>query len=780
MSRLEHERVMGLLAEAMELPQQQRRTFLDSTCAGAPELRRELEELLRYVPAAGEVFDAASSRFVHADTPPRIGHYRILEPLGEGGMAVVYKAYQLHPVRRTVAIKLIKLGMDTRQFVARFESERQALAMMDHPNVARVIDAGSTDTGRPYFVMEYVPGRPILQYCDARQLTVRQRLELFAHVCDAVEHAHRKGIIHRDIKNTNVLVPEVDGTPVPKVIDFGVAKAVTQPLDDRALQTEVGQLIGTPECMSPEQALSGGSDVDTRSDVYSLGVLLYELVTGAPPIARDVLRGAGYEQVRKIVGESDPPRPGARVASLAAEEAARVADARGTSAAALIRELRHELEWVPLKAMRKDREQRYGSAGELADDLRNALAHRPLRAGPETVRYRLGKFVRRHRAPVLAGAAVAVALLIGAVVSGVLAVQLKRQADAARAGMREAEAANADAQAVIEFLTGDVIGGADPAVTRGRELSVREAVDRAAASVAQTFRDRPRVEAAVREALALTYRALGRTDDALPHARAALELRQGTLGPDHPDALGSTATLASLLRRQGNFSQAEPLYRDVLLKRRALLGEDDRRTLSALSDLALVLQEMGDLDQAEPVARQAVEGYRRVLGNDHGYTLTATNNLALLLHRRGKLAEAEPLYREVLAARRKLLGDDHPTTLISINNLSGLLQDLGRLDEAEPLAREAAERSRAVLGPDHPNTLVALNNLVALLGDRHRFAEAEPLAREVVAQARRLMGDNHPQTVTMIRNLSGNLRAQGKTAEADQVLRRAASTAPAD
>src|SRR5688572_1846858 len=346
MSRLDQDRVMSILADAVELPAPARRAFLDSTCATEPELRREVEELLACADPAAAAFEAAEQQIVQPD-PGRIGPYELVEPIGEGGMAVVYKARQHHPVKRTVAIKLIKLGMDTRQFVARFESERQALAMMDHPNVARVFDAGSTGSGRPYFVMEHVPGEPILDWCDARRLALRDRLALFVPVCEAVEHAHRKGIIHRDLKSSNVLVTEVDGRALPKVIDFGVAKAISRPLTDRTMFTEHGQLIGTPEYMSPEQAERGMADVDTRSDVYSLGVLLYELIAGVQPLPSDVWRSGSLDHVQRIIREAGLARPSTRLGTLARDDATAVAQRRGLPVQTLIRELRSELEWIP-------------------------------------------------------------------------------------------------------------------------------------------------------------------------------------------------------------------------------------------------------------------------------------------------------------------------------------------------------------------------------------------------------------------------------------------------
>jgi len=465
-----------------------------------------------------------------------IDRYKIVDVLGEGGMGMVYLAQQKEPIRRKVALKVIKPGMDSARVIARFEAERQALALLDHPNIAQIYDAGTTEGGRPYFVMECVKGLPITEYCDHHQLSIQDRLALFQQVCHAVQHAHQKGIIHRDLKPSNILVSVEQDKAVPKIIDFGVAKAMSQPLTERTLITEDTQMLGTPEYVSPEQLDITSQDIDTRSDVYSLGVLLYELLTGVLPFDSETLRGGGVEHIRKVIRETDPKTPSTRLTKLG-EEAGKVADNRRTEIATLAKCLHRELEWIPLKAMRKERAECYRSASELADDIDSYLKGTPLIAGPPTTIYRLKKFVRRNAMLSVAVLAVAVTLILGLAATTAMYLRSERALDKEASARTEAKQALDQAETVSDFLQ-NILGPEN--FSEVQEFDLNHVLDMAAEGLEGRFVGQPLVEASIRYALGRGYANIGKYESARQHLERSYQIRVQHLGPEHSTRIANT------------------------------------------------------------------------------------------------------------------------------------------------------------------------------------------------------------------------------------------------
>jgi len=629
-----------------------------------------------------------------------IGPYRLLRRVGEGGMGEVWLAEQTHPVRRQVALKIIKAGMDTTQVVARFEAERQALAVMDHPAIARVFDGGATPEGRPYFVMEYVRGEGIASYCNKHKLSIRSRIDLFLQVCDGVQHAHQKGIIHRDLKPSNILVTVQDDRPVPKIIDFGVAKAITQHLTDRTLYTEQGVLIGTPEYMSPEQAEMTELDIDTRTDVYALGVVFYELLTGALPFDGKALREKGVEEIRRTIREVDPPRPSTRVTTLAASS-----ETNERTTRELARDLRGDLDWITMCALEKDRTRRYGSVSDLAADLRRHVEHLPVLASPPSTVYRVRKFARRHRAGVLVAATLASLLVAFAVTMTVQARRITREWERAN---REAQAA----KEITEFLVG-LFSVSDPSQAKGNTVTAREILDQGAQRIG-ALSSQPPLQARLQRTLGGVYTSLGLYALADPLLERALETERRVLGLDSRETMDTLFAVGELRYDEQRFREAEAAYREAAQRRRAVLGADARDTLEADMAVASACMQQNRFDEAERLFRPALERQQRVLGDDDSLTLNTLNEMSVLYFRQGRYAEGMPFIERAWRLHLKLFGENAPRTLISQGNLADTLAKLKRYDEAEQLFRTAITGQERVLGRQHPTTQRTVAKLVAM------------------------------------------------------------------
>jgi serine/threonine protein kinase len=806
----------------MDAPREERPAILARECGGDEDLRRRIEAMI--AGAEDEVFlntaaptsaeaPGTVNPFVDPERPgARIGPYRLLQQIGEGGFGRVFMAEQERPVKRRVALKIIKLGMDTRQIVARFEQERQALAILDHPHVAKVFDAGATDAGRPYFVMELCVGEPITAYCDKNRLSIRSRLEVFAQVCQAVQHAHVKGIIHRDLKPSNVLVSTQDGRAFAKVIDFGIAKATASKLTEKTLFTEHRQLIGTPEYMSPEQA-EGSLDVDTRTDVYSLGVLLYELLTGSTPFDGRSLRSAAYGEIGRIIREVEPPRPSTRLQQ-SGDTIASVAARRDVEPKRLGTLVRGELDWIVMRAMDKDRGRRYGSVNALGEDVQRYLAGEAVVAAPPGRVYRARKFLRRNKGLAGAVTAVVLALSLGAAGFAWQAREAGRERDRAlKAEAQTAERA-AELQQVADFqsrmlsrvdptaagqhLTDDVRARFEAALAKTglspdernaqieafRSLWSRvNAVDAALelidsailapslASLDGQFGDQPALNARLRDAIATRYLDIGLHGKALAAAEQVVEIRRRALGDDHPDTVAAVLVRCKALKLIGRPHEAETILRQLIERQRGRLGADDPLMLNATEYLAETLIAQNRATEAEPLLRQSLAGRTKVRGGDHQDTLMSMGNLSMALRGQGKFAEAESLTREVLSRRRATLGDENAFTLNSFNNLALLLLDQGRAQEAADLFRTTLEGQRRVLGESNHATVLTANNLAVTLSRLGRNEEAESIQHELLERCRRELGSDHPDTLMVLNNIVTTLTAAEKLAEAEPLCR---------
>jgi eukaryotic-like serine/threonine-protein kinase len=746
-----------IVDRALTMGPVERGAYVRQACGGDRRLLEEADALLVAHTAVTTSVALSTSEAIPGSL---IGPYKLIRQLGEGGMGVVYHAQQTEPLRREVALKVIKPGMDSREVIARFESERQALALMDHPHIARVFDAGATPEGRPYFAMELVDGVPITRYCDGKRMTVDERIALFVPLCQAIQHAHQKGIIHRDIKPSNLLVAERDGKPVAKVIDFGLAKALGHQLSDATMMTNLGTVVGTLEYMSPEQAELTRQDIDTRSDVYSMGAVLYELLTGATPLAPTRGEATGYADTLQRIREEEPAHLSARVRASAISTS--IAADRRCEVSRLRKLLHGELDWIVMKTLEKNRARRYETVNGLARDLERYLAGDPVEAGPPSTTYRLKKFAGRHRVGLVMAATVTLLLVAGVVVSTWMAVRASR--------------AEAEARAINDFLRNDVLAQAG-ASTQARpdtkpdpDLKVRTALDRAAARVEGNFVDQPLVEASIRQTIGRTYVDLGLHTEAQRHLERALELRRRVLGDRHPETVASMSTLGWVYERQGAYARSEQLRAQALDIRRRTLGDSHPDTLGSMNELAGTYDREGKYAQAEALLIKALETQERVLGQDHPRTLSSRNNLLVAYSSQGKFAEAEPLAVRMLESRRRVLGEEHPDTLTSMQNLAALYHFQRKYAAAEPLYLKALELTRRVLGEEHVSTLTIVTNLAELYWAEGRSTESESLYLKAINVSRRVLGEDHRRTIYATNGLAGLYAYLGRDSQAESLF----------
>jgi eukaryotic-like serine/threonine-protein kinase len=774
------EQVKELLHQAMQLAPEQRSSFLDEACLSDAALRKEVESLLladdgvrssfMQSPLAGEpdhYLNGACDTGTLAAGQIFAERFQLVRKLGEGGMGQVWLAEQTSPVKRQVALKLIKAGMYDESVVQRFQSERQSLAIMDHPAIAKVFDAGTTLQGQPYFVMEYVPGLPITEYCDQKKLKIADRLELFIQACEGVQHAHQKAIIHRDLKPANILVVEVDGKPTPRIIDFGLAKAATPQVADEPLSTQLGLFMGTPGYMSPEQADPNVRDIDTRTDVYSLGVVLYVLLAGVQPFDTKHRQKQSLDELLRKLREEEPRRPSTNVAGDRVTSAG-TAEARSTESKQLVKTLRGDLDWIAMKALEKDRACRYGTPSELAADIRRYLDHQPIVARPASVGYQLRKYARRHRVAV--GVATGLVLVLASF-SVLQALQLRRI-------IRERDRANRErdrANRITDFMTA-MFKVSDPSQARGNSVTAREILDKASNDLGTGLAKDPEVQSQMMQVMASTYENLGLYPRAHELAKRALDSRLNLLGPNDARTLESMAQLGRILDREGQYGEAEKLERQALAGERRILGAEDPLTLQTMDDLANALGHQGQFVEQEKLERDAIEVGTRRLGPENEQVLRATSDLGVALWNQAKYAEAEQEYRHLLDVERHVLGPDDPRTLKAMGNLGLSLKSQGRLAEAEPLYRQVLASAQRVLGPEHPDTAFDMDRLADLLSVEGRLADAEKLTREELAIRSRTLGPEHTRTLIAKINLSDELFKEGHIHEAEKLQREALET----
>ena len=791
-----------LFEQALELPADQRSAFLHKACGTDTKLLARVQDLLSLVENEAND-DNAERKFLDEEgVGHRIDRYDLKSVLGEGGFGVVYLAEQTEPVTRRVALKIIKLGMDTRAVLRRFEAERQTLAMLDHSDIARLLDGGQTKSGRPYFVMEYVDGRSITEYCDSEKLGITRRLELFKHACEAVQHAHTKGVIHRDIKPSNILVATIDGKAIVKVIDFGISKLLDTRGDAKLLVTESGQFIGTPDYMSPEQA-SGSADIDTRSDVYSLGMVLYELLSGTLPFDPDELRRKSYREIQHIVTEVDPPAPSTRLLTIETKDVerfGRIAALRLERPNELLSKLKSELEWIPLKAMRKEPHNRYRSATDLAEDIQNYLDGKPLVAAPESKAYRARKYIKRNRGTVVSVTVVFVVILAG------FATTLWQ--------WRIALANERRAIVVKNFIT-QIFEHSNPMLGGNKDFTVKQAMDQAIEKLNNgILEDQPQVQAEMQllisrilkdneenvgaielaeralatmevlqgpnqpdvarslRLLAQAYYSQARYEEAEPLYKRALTIWQVSLGSEHPEASMCLNDLAALYCKQGKFEQSEQLLNQCLAICEKKLGPNHPDVATSLTNLANNYLSQGKYSRVEPLAKRALVIWEKSRGPEHPDVARGLNNLAQSYIKQDQYENAKPLIERALWIREKSLGPDHSDVASALNTLGDVYMHLGLISQTEPLYNRALLIREKAFGLNHPDVADSLNNLAVLYCTEDKYAEAEPLMTRAIAISEKSLGSNHPDTGFYLNSLADLYKKQSQFVQALSLYKR--------
>jgi eukaryotic-like serine/threonine-protein kinase len=752
------QRIESIYHAAFDQDPTRRAEFVEQACGGDELLRLEVESLLAEsdddegfleAPAlhvAARVLAssavAAGETTVAGSLPAFIGRYRVIRLLGEGGMGTVYEAEQEDP-RRIVALKVIRPGLATPERLRRFRHESQALGRLQHPGIAQIYEASTADTGfgpQPYFAMELVRGEPLDRYAETHPLGTQEKLALMARICEAVHHAHQRGLIHRDLKPGNILIDE---TGQPKILDFGVAR-LTEAEAQLTVQTEVGQIVGTLAYMSPEQVQGDSQGIDTRSDVYSLGVILYELLTGQLPYN---VSGRQIHEAVQTIREVDP-----------------------ASLSSISRNYRGDVETIVGKALEKDKARRYASAADLAADIERYLSDEPILARPPSTSYQLSKFARRHRVLVTGVAAVFVVLVAGIAASTTFAIRARR---AEQAAIKERDRANLErdrATRITDFMTG-MFKVSDPTEARGNSVTAREILDKASNETGAGLQKDPEVQAQMMKVMASTYANLGLYARAHGLATRALDARRSLLGPDDPKTLESMTQVGDILELEGHYDEAEKLDRQTLASERRILGSKDTLTLETLNLLALVVGFEGRLDEAEKLDHEQIDILTRKFGPENDRTLLARVNLAGLMFGEGHYVEAEKEERDLLAISNRVWGSNHPRTLELMGNLAMAVRQEGRLKEAEQLFRDDLAAQQRVQGPEHPDTLLTMENLAEVLTAEDRFADGERIYREALKISSRTLGAGHPDTLRLQSSIALVLFKEGRIREAETMDR---------